>query len=218
MDEKIKTDKKNGKLKSRIQHKIRISEDEMILEFLLAELDSSRFSSKLHTALTKVGADKHLITKANLDSEQENQLRRSVFKDYRKYEDPDGLFYGLPNDIEWFKEKVSKKELLSNVFYIDYDYWVKLSKTTRLPVEAAKSIKEGIEIFGVSNQGFISAEDAFRRGKNFHKLILVSDGKKNVVLEGHLRITVYALSKDLLPENLDVIIGYSKQMANWDLF
>ena len=48
--------------------------------------------------------------------------------------------------------------------------------------------------------------------------ILVSDGKQFVVLEGHLRLTVFALNKDILPERLSLIIGFSEKMKDWSNF
>ncbi len=196
----------------------KISENDMILEFLQAELDSSRFGNKINAELLKLNLNRDILTNADLEDTHQNKMRKDLFRAYRDYENEQGLFAGFPKDIEWYEAELSRKELLSDVHYINYDYWIELSKGSRLPKDAARSIEQGVEVFKQSNSGFLSASNAFKKGKKFHKLILVSDRKKAVVLEGHLRITVYALNPELIPETLSVIIGYSDNMSKWGLF
>lgn len=199
-------------------NKKKINQNVMILEFLNAELDSSRFKDKIHKALNELDANAELITNANLEDAKDNHKRKKIFNLYRNFESTEGLFEGFPSDIDWYEADITKDELLNQVYYINYDYWVELSNKSRLPKDAAKSIMEGKIIFEVSNDGFLSASKSFRSGKNFNKLILVSDGNKIVVLEGHLRITVYAMNPDLLPETIPIIVGYSNEMNKWSSF
>ncbi len=196
----------------------KITENIMILEFLKAELDSSRFKNKLTEGLNKLNANTEIITNADLKNEEENQTRKKLFNIYRDYDNNVGLFEGFPTNIEWHEVDITKEELLNQVFYIDYDYWTELTSGSRLPKDAVKSIKEGKTVFEVSNEGFLNASEDFKKGKKFNKLILVSDGKKLVVLEGHLRLTVYAMNPDLVPETIPVIIGYSSNMTEWSCF
>jgi hypothetical protein len=198
--------------------KKKISENEMILEFLKAELDSSRFRKDIDEQLNKLNQDISIVTDANLEDSKENKIRKELFKLYRDYENPDGLFEGFPNDVEWFEEEISKEDLLNNIYYIDYSYWNEISNGTRLAKNAVENINNDIKIFNVPNDGFRSASEDFRKGKSFTKLILVSDGNKLVVLEGHLRITVYAMNPTLLTDSIPVIIGYSEKMKNWTCF
>jgi hypothetical protein len=39
-----------------------------------------------------------------------------------------------------------------------------------------------------------------------------------VLLEGHVRLTAHALFPDRVPEELELLLGMSDQMANWALF
>lgn len=196
----------------------RIDENQMILEFLKAEIDSSRFRKEIDQALNQVNADIEIITKPNLHDQTENQKRKEIFKIYRDYENQEGLFEGFPDDIKWYKAEITKAELLNEVYYIDYSYWNEITDGSRLPKDAVEKIRKDIRIYDVSNEGFINASKDFRNGKKFAKLILVSDRNKIVVLEGHLRITVYAMNTDILPDLMSVIIGFSSNLKSWTSF
>lgn len=198
--------------------KTKISEDTMIVEFLQSEMDSYRFREKIDVALEKHHYTETIITNPDTTNLEENKMRKMIFNHYRGYADKKKLFENFPDDVEWFEEKISKETLLNNVYYIDFDYWDKLSNGTRLPKNAVTNITNNVEIFNESNDIFKLTSEEFRKGQKFKKLILVSDGKKLVVLEGHLRITVYAMNPDLVPAELPVIIGYSKDIENWDCF
>lgn len=196
----------------------KITEDEMILEFLKAEFDSTRFKENLIKHLKDLKESENVILAADLTNSNQNQLRKKLFGLYRDYGSNDGLFEGFPTEVEWFDARISKFELLNKVYYIDYSYWNELSNGTRLPKDAVPNIINNVKVFNVSNDGFISASKDFKNGKTFAKLILVSDYKKIVVLEGHLRLTAYAMNPNLLEENTLVLIGYSKHMQNWSCF
>lgn len=198
--------------------KKKVTENIMILEFLKAELDSSRFKNKIKKGLSELRVSTEIINNANLGDVNENNIRKKIFDIYRDYENKQGLFEGFPDDVDWYEADITKEELLNEVYYIDYDYWTELTHGSRLPKDAVKAIKEGKTVFGVSNEGFINTSNDLRKGKRFKKLILVSDGRKIVVLEGHLRLTVYAMNPDLVPEKMPVIIGYSNSMFEWGCF
>lgn len=104
--------------------------------------------------------------------------------------------------------------------YINYSYWNELLSNSILPLDAAKNIQNGIEIFGVSNDGFKDIHADIKHGISFPKMIFVSANEKSriVVLEGHARITAYFLEIEYIPEELEVIIGYSEKFADWDLY
>ncbi len=198
--------------------KIKISEDEMILEFLQAEIESSRFQKVLSEELKTQESDHSLIITPDLTDPKQNSLRKSIFKKYRDYENENGLFEGFPKDVEWFVEDLSKETLFTNVFYIDYSYWNEITNGTRLPIDAVERINNDIKVFDVPYDNFIAASSDFKQGKKFKRLILVSDGSKYVIVEGHLRMTVYAMNPDLVPESLQVIVGYSKSIHGWTSF
>lgn len=74
-------------------------------------------------------------------------------KKFRGYPD-NGLFENFPKISEWKYLELDEKDI-DNIYYIDYDYWNELSNGTSKPVEAAKVINSGREIYNVSNQPFL---------------------------------------------------------------
>lgn len=194
-----------------------VSEDVVIAEFLMAEIDSPRFKDRIMTAIGMHAAI--VITNPNLDREDENQIRRDTLGQTRGYGFGRDLFERFPDDVRWYRAVIGKYEL-SQVMYINYSYWNELSNGTRLPSHASKTIKDNIEVFGVSNQGFLNIFNAIRNGTTFPRLLLVScnEHARVVVLEGHARLTAYFIDDDWVPDKLEVLIGYSEKFAEWGLY
>ncbi len=109
------------------------------------------------------------------------------------------------------------KDELWTVRYVEYSYWNVISAGSRLPLDAAAQIRNNVTAFDVPNTGFLKAAGAVREGHTFPELILVRCGPAapSVVLEGHLRLTAYALEPEQTPESLSVIIGESPGFDQW---
>jgi hypothetical protein len=103
--------------------------------------------------------------------------------------------------------------------YIDDGYWVELSGGTRLATETARRIRTG-EAEPEHARTFLRIAAALDRGTAFHEMIVVTSGGDAplVALEGHLRLTVYALRPEQIPEPLAVIVGTSPHMAEWGCY
>lgn len=194
-----------------------ITEDEVIAEFLKAEINSGRFRESIVVALQ--GQDETILHQPDLSHNKENDIRRQVLAETRGFGQNKELFEDFPDDVDWYKAVIEKKEL-DQVMYIDYSYWNELSNHTRLPMHARENIENDVRVFGASNQTFIEISSALKEGKVFPRLILMSINKssKIVVLEGHARITGYYLEPTLIPENLEVIIGYSEGFKECGLY
>lgn len=195
----------------------RISEDEMISEFLRAEINSSRYRNMI---IENLGVyDEKILTEPDLHDEKENQVRRQVISAVRGYSKNEDLFEDFPTNMSWYKAIFTVLDL-TNVMYIDYSYWNELSLNTRLPKNSAQNILAGVEIYNVSNQGFIDMNHEIEMGKTYPKMIFVARNEKSriVILEGHARMTAYFLKPQNIPEELEVIIGYSEGIANWGLY
>ena len=194
-----------------------IVEDEVIAEFLLAEIHSSRFRKNIIKALG--GHDLSIITEPDLRNVEENNLRKYILGEARGYALNEDLFENFPHDVKWYSASFTKQELC-NVLYIDYSYWNELSNGTRLPGDAARNINNGVNVFGVSNEGFQKIHVDMMKGMVFPRLIFVSrnENSRIVVLEGHARLTAYLLDEEHIPEELEVIIGYSESFYQWDLY
>ena len=187
------------------------SEDEMIAVFLQTEINSLRFGNNLKKILQKFKVKKSIIKKPDINNILENQLRKTIIADYRGYGKNKELFENFPKNIEWVWISLSKKEL-KKIKYINYDYWIELSRGSRLAEDAVKNIRNGIEIFNKSNERFLNAAKSLIGGNKFPPMILVSKDKNSfiIVLEGHLRLTAYMLELKKTPSQIKAIIGYSK--------
>lgn len=169
------------------------SEDEMILEFLKGEYNSVRFNKKLVDVLNKLNLDSKIITEGNFNLE-DNDTRKEIMKLFRGYPDSE-LFNNFPENIEW-KFVEFEEDDLDNIYYIDYDYWNLLSNKTSKVREAAKLIKEGIEIYEVSNQPFLDGLEYIKSGKFPPVILLSCNDEKFLIIEGHSRMTVYGMDPD----------------------
>lgn len=160
-----------------------------------------------------------IIREPDLNDPAANAVRRRVFARYRGYGTGEpGYLTGFPDtSVVWAWWRLTAEELLC-VRYIRYSYWTALSAGTRSPVEAARRIEAGIEVYGVSNGGFLALADRLREGLRVPPLILVTatDEDGLVVLEGHARITAYALAPETSPDPVEVLVGSSPAIARWD--
>jgi len=143
------------------------NEDEMILEFLKGELNSKRFNGSLDNIINDLGLDSSIIFNGNIKNKKENLDRLNIMKKFRGYPD-NGLFENFPKISEWKYLELDEKDI-DNIYYIDYDYWNELSNGTSKPVEAAKVINSGREIYNVSNHHFLMVLSITKQ-INFHLL------------------------------------------------
>lgn len=183
------------------------SENEMILEFLKAESTSERFSGQLKQAMEGLGFDQEIISKADLQSEIQNAQRKKLLGVFRGYGEGRELFERFPTQFtEWSLCSFSELDL-ENIRYIDYSYWNELSAGTRKPLAAVETVRKGIRIFDVSNDRFLRAAEYIEGGGTFPKLFFVtSDYESFVIVEGHLRMTAYALVPKYF-DKVEVIVG-----------
>lgn len=192
------------------------SEDEMIFTFLHAELRSERFGAKLREALDSLHFSPTLIEHADLSNAAENAARLRLLSAFRGYGQNQGLFEHFPANVRWQHVALTPAELL-RVKYISYSYWNELSNGTRLPTEAAKTIRAGRVVFGVPNDRFLHIANVLQGGHQFPPLIVVraAEGTDLVVLEGHVRLTVYALVPNKIPDEAQILLGTAPVFTNW---
>ena len=192
------------------------SEDEMILEFLKAEYTSVRFSSTLKDVLWDFGCDRNIIFSADMQDAVENRTRKRILGAYRGYGEDRELFECFPEIFEWSLCSFSDNDI-EKIKYIDYSYWNELSAGTQMPLDAAKTIRNGIKIYDVANDGFLQAAEYIKNGGTFPKLFFLTEDYENfVIVEGHLRMTAYALVPECF-KDVEVIVGKcsSEQLAQW---
>ena len=187
----------------------------MILEFLKGELNSKRFNEDLNNAINELGLDSSIILNGNIEDEQENNDRLKIMKKFRGYPDEE-LFERFPNIQEWKFLELNESDI-DNIYYIDYDYWNELSNGTSKPVEAAKVIKSGKEIYEVSNQPFLDGVE-YNKTNKFPPVILITcNNEKYLIIEGHSRMTVYGFNSNKL-NGTYAYVGYTteEEMKKYD--
>lgn len=189
------------------------SEDEMVACFLLGELTSRRFGAGVRRALVAAGESERLLTDADLTDPAANRARRDLLTATRGYGDNRDVFEDFPARARWIRAVLTPGEL-ARVRYIDYSYWNELSGGSRLPGDAAERIRTGVRVFDVSNRRFLMAAGAVRRGERFSPLILAGRRRDTLVcLEGHLRLTAYALAG--FPVGVQCLVGTARAMDRW---
>ncbi|MDP9491222.1 MAG: hypothetical protein M3P42_03340 [Actinomycetota bacterium] len=195
-----------------------ISEDEMIGVFLRAELGSGRYGEKLRGLLNRDGRDLDVLRRPDLDDSAANGYRRGLFDEHRAYERRDDLFGGFPQRISWFRAVLSRDEVLE-ILYINWDWWLRISDGTRRPRDAARRIMDGL-VPGSTAEEHEPLAAALRRNPRPPELIVATTPAHLplVLVEGHFRLTAYALFPDYVPDELEVLLGVSDEMPEWCQF
>jgi hypothetical protein len=189
------------------------SDDEMVATFLRGELSSERFGGDIRACLTSSGQPERLLTCPDLSDAEANAARRSVLAATRGYGEDRELFTDFPAQVTWIRALLSAAEL-ALVRYMDYSYWYEISGGSRLPADAAARIQAGLRAWDVPNGRFTEAARALARGEQFPPLILVGENQRELVcLEGHLRLTAYALAG--FPVDAECLIGTAPTMGRW---
>ena len=191
------------------------SENEMILEFLKGELNSNRFNKKLLDIMNKMNLNVDLIANGDVSNNEDNLSRLKIMKEYRGYPDKD-LFNNFPKIDNWSLVELSQEDI-NKMYYINYDYWNELSNNTSSPLEAVKTILDGKEIYGVSNQQYIDGVKYLVNNKFPPVILITCNDLKYLIIEGHLRMTVYGFDPSLL-EGTYAYVGHcsKEEMKKYD--
>jgi hypothetical protein len=126
----------------------------------------------------------------------------------RSWRERTGLFDGFPHDVAWERVALTADEVLG-ILYIDWDWWLRVSKGTRLATVA------------VEVQGRDDGDRAIAAAVATNpELIVVTDEAHSrlVLLEGHVRLTAYAAFPEYLPAELELYLGTSPAIADWSEF
>jgi hypothetical protein len=197
-----------------------ITEDQMMATFLQGELHSERFGAALRQLLHRDQMSPQILQTPDLRNPTENSYRLRLLGAFRGYRQNRDLFERFPSTVVWQRVHLTSSEVL-RIKYIDYSYWNDISNGTRLPTEAAKTVRAGRLIFGqLPTDGFVRSAAALKNGARFPELIAVraSTAADIVVLEGHVRLTLYALVPAAIPPNLTLILGTSPDIGQWNAY
>jgi hypothetical protein len=190
-----------------------VSEEEVIGCFLRAELSSGRYGEVLRKLLHRDGRDVDVLARPDLADAAANRYRSGLLDEYRGFEQRIGLFGGFPQRVDWYRAALNRDEVLE-VLYIDWDWWLEISDGTRRPTIAAEKIRRG-EVAGSTVEEHRMLLDLPQP-----ELIVVTkpDRAQLVVLEGHYRLTAYAMFPALLADELELYLGEAEDMGTWGNF
>lgn len=195
------------------------TEHDMILAFLQAEVDSARFGSLYQNCfdqLKQTGFNRQLLVDTpDLQSGQQNAVRKEILKAVRGYGTGQFLFQGFPWDVTWRRIAMEQTDL-PKLKYANCPPWIDLSRRTRFVIEGAKNIGAGTPAEDAAvNIRAVTAD--LKCGKRYPELIGVDDHNGDIILmEGHTRATAYAVAQ--LPERIECIIGSSPNMRSWAFY
>ena len=190
-----------------------VGEDEVVATFLRAELDSERYGEKLRRLLARDGRALDVLERPKVADHDENAYRRALLEEHRAYVSREGLFLGFPEHVDWHRAALTADEVLE-VRYINWDWWLRVSDGTRSAREAARRIRAG-EVAGITAE-----EHAPVIAAPHAELIAAATPALSplVLVEGHVRLTAYALFPERLPDELEILLGVSDGMAGWCQF
>jgi hypothetical protein len=191
------------------------SEDEVIAAFLRAEIDSDRYGRKLRGLLARDRRKPGVLQHPDLADDYENRYRRRLLDEHRAYERREEMFGGFPREVDWFRAALERQEVL-DILYINWDWWLTISGGSRSPRDAARRIRAGM-IADVTAAEHAPAAGASERPP---ELIAVTTPARAplVLVEGHVRLTAYALFPEHLPPTTEILLGVSEKMTRWWAF
>ena len=191
----------------------------MIAEFLRQEYaHHDRYGAHIDECLREEGVDPRHVTAPDLADPAANEERRRVFTRYRGYGAgmPSYLTDFPATGVRWSWMALTADEVLDSRL-IQYLADHELAAGTRSVREAAHRIRNG-QLASAFAERVRALADRLRDGLIVPPLVLVSadGGNTRVILEGHTRITAYALAPEALPVESHVILGSSPEIAKWD--
>jgi hypothetical protein len=187
--------------------------DDVVLAFVRAEVDSSRFGDCYRRFLANSRLSRsELIERADVTNPAQNEARAQLLQACRGY--PNRLvFRGFPADIEWRRADIEHSEL-ERLRYANYADWTALSGGTRRVVDAVGNVDGSSDMKRVEPIKGIAKR--LREGYRFAELIAVEQGRNLVLVEGHARATAYAMVRP--PWNLELFVGSSARFGDWAFY
>ena len=194
------------------------SEAEVLAAFLRGELDSPRWGTRLVELLAEDGVDESILRRPRLDDADECAYREALLDRHRAWLRREGLFEGFPEQVEWSRVALVPDEVLA-IRYINWDWWLRITDGTRRPVDAAARIRRG-DVPGITVEEHQPIAAHLEGPEPLAELIAVAppDRSQLVAVEGHVRLTAYALYPQYLPAELEIFLGRAPDMHRWTEF
>jgi hypothetical protein len=184
------------------------SEDDVVLAFVQAEIDSPIWGPCYQAEMRARGLDRASLI--GTGDARANRSRRTVLGAVRGFGRDDGLFRGFPLDTSWRRVSVDPSDF-QRLKYIGRDAdWLNLSGgSTRLVQDGARNLDSNPRI----REKVRGAQREIEQGRCRAELILIeADDSALVVVEGHTRATAYAVLSD---RPFLAFLGRSPAMSKW---
>jgi hypothetical protein len=190
-----------------------VAEDEVVATFLRGELESERFGAPIRAALERDGVPPLVVTRPDVSNAGDNAYRRELLGEVRGWGRDERMFRNFPGDVAWSRAALTREEVAS-ILYIDWHWWRRVTGGSRRPADAARTLRRA------SPSDVAWHEPVARRlasGPPLPELIVVRirEGERLVVLEGHVRLTAFALFPEALQDTLEVLLGESAGLVRW---
>jgi hypothetical protein len=161
------------------------SENEVVLAFLQAEIDSPKWGPLYSHALHERNLDRvSLIDAADLEDARACSTRKDILGTVRGYGRGRKLFTGFPLDTTWRRVQVEPSDFHQLKCISNDDRWSVLTGGTRLIEDAARNLDTYPEL---ADRVSI-ARHRIEQGLPVAELIMVeNDAGGLIVVEGHTR-------------------------------
>lgn len=181
----------------------RVSEDEVIAEFLASDFLCSEFR--------EYQSMRELVASPNLDDPDENDKRRALL--FIRHL---ALWKELPTDTEWYEVKVGEADL-PNIRVFPRAQWRKVARGSFSAVEVAEGMRTRKHLLEESFVNKIAElSDCLSKGAtDFAAVILigVNENEPVTVLDGNHRLTAAILATPSRLKSLRFLCGLSPHMS-----
>src|SRR5713101_2114114 len=103
-----------------------VTEDEMVLAFLQAEIDASRYRDFYNACLAVLGFERILIDKPDLNDPVANEARKRLLQGARGYGSNTALFTGFPTDVRWRRVVLDPRDFEAMRYVANVKTWTDL--------------------------------------------------------------------------------------------
>jgi hypothetical protein len=198
-----------------------VSDDEVILAWLQAEIESPGFQTYIVGDPPKPANLSHAMTlarKPDLENAEQNAQRREIIAAVHGFGRGAMIFAGLSNDITWRRVRVTVSDVAA-MFYSNRNAgWTTLAPATRTVAEGADNAAR-VFTGDDTNMHILSLARTICHAEPapiLSELICLRllDGGISV-MEGHARATAMVMEGHRLPDGVEAFVGDSPTIANW---
>jgi len=195
------------------------TEDQVILAWLQAEIESPEFQAYL-VGNPPNPANLSVALKAartpDLRDGAQNELRRQIITSVYGFGQSAGSFQGLSADIGWRRFRLSTDEVGELLYARQGAAWPILAPATRKVAEGATNVGHVFTADSTNMVVLSLASGLCHSDKKVPEIIALRrpDGHL-VILEGHARATAIVLEAHRFPNGVEAYVGDGPSVANW---